>query len=347
MKPWQGIAAILVIVGMMAVGVIAQRSAESLLVLNQLADASFDEARRHHARSQNLLNEAWTRKCDQPTRKLPPLTARPAPAHSRLEAEVRLDRARALVNEQVGRWTTLMATVGPCIDGWERRPTGRAVQPWLPGLPEHRRPIGDDPALSFSERVAAVELLQGFVRSVQDLSSIVCTDADATAAAFRAALQERSLASLYQALLYEPRRPGEEDFAGPFGIAATRLEGLGLKPARGVDDPRLNGPAVAPRVARWLAATEMHWAKGGRPRGEAILLTLLAWRVGIRQVDAWLGAAAVRMGTRSAAVTFVDIEDTALAAAEADPVQLGMFDWVPRVVAVAVVADDLCPVATE
>ena len=81
--------------------------------------------------------------------------------------------------------------------------------------------------------------------------------------------------------------------------------------------------------------------------GRAILLTLLAWRVGEDRVAAWVDATAARLELHPAAVTFVDIEDTALAA-EDDPDRAEYtraFPFVPRLVATALVADEQCPPA--
>lgn len=348
MKAWQGLTAIVAIVAMMVMGVVVQRRGERLLVLNQLADASFDEARRHHARIVNLRAEAEGRGCDVATPSPAPLSPRPAPARSRLEAEVRLDRARARATEQFSLWTALMATVGPCVDGWERRGPLREVEPWLPGLPAHRRPeAAESVALSFADQVQSAELLHGFVRSVDHLRATVCTDPSALVVQFKAELEARQLPRLYWAMLYEPNRAGETTgeppYIGPFGTRPERLTGLGLR--AGDPDPRLHGSALAADVASWLGSTQKRWSARGRPPGEAILLTLLSWRVGPEQVAEWLATSSERLGVHSAAITFVELEDTALASADevGRIAQSEAFPYVPRVVAAAIVAEELCP----
>ena len=341
MKAWQGGVAIVVIIVMMVVGVLVQRRSEQLLILNQLAEASLEEARRHHARSAKLLERA-SAECLPPTSPNTPLPPPPPVASSRLEAEVRLDRARAIATDQFSRWAELMAVVGPCIEGWQKRPV-REVEPWLPGLAAFRRP-GEDEGASFAERVRAVELLQGFVSSVSSLESAACTGGNPLIPTFRAALAERGLSDLYWAMIFVTSQEADAAFAGPFGVADARMAGLGLKAAaEGSLDPRADGPDLAPRVARWLEATQKRWTKGGRPLGEATLLTLLSWRVGEEPVAAWVAATAERLQRHPATVTFVEIEDTALADQEEPSVHARAFPWVPRVVAAAIVADELCP----
>ena len=354
MKAWQGLTAIVVIVALMVLGVLVQRRTARLLVLNQLADASFDEARRHHARTAHLHSQAVERECGVTAPKPAPLPPRPDIARAQREAEGRLARARAEATDQFGRGTTLMATVGPCVDGWERRPPLREVEPWLPGLPSHRRPAAPESvALSFAARVQTAELLQGFVRSVEHLRTTACETPDPLVDQFKTELAARDLPALYWAVLYEPNRvgeePGTEPFIGPFGAASARVAGMELKRVTEDADPRLDGVALAPRVADWIHLVHTRWLAKGRPAGEAILLTLLSWRVGEAQVADWLSASADRLQVHPAAITFVELEDTALGVDD-DAVRAAhgeAFPYVLRVVATAIVADELCPQAPE
>jgi hypothetical protein len=350
MKAWQGLTAIVVIVGLMVLGVLVQRRTARLLVLNQLADASFDEARRHHARTVDLHREATKRGCVNEAPMPTPMSGRPALARGGLEAEVRLDRARAQATGQFELWTALMATAGPCVEGWERRIPVREVEPWLPWLPSHRRPAApESEALSFAARVHTAELLQGFVRSVEHLRATACEKPDALVEQFRAELAARDLPPLYWAVLYEPSRvgeePGTEPFLGPFGAAPARVAAMELERTTEDADPRLDGVALAPRVANWIDLVHTRWLAKGRPVGEAILLTLLSWRVGEAQIADWLSDSAKRLQVDSAAITFVELEDTALGMDdESSRARHGeAFPYVPRVVAAAIVADELCP----
>jgi hypothetical protein len=73
------------------------------------------------------------------------------------------------------------------------------------------------------------------------------------------------------------------------------------------DDPRAYGATLVPHVADWIEETERHFRRGHRSPGEAVLLTITAWRAGRSTVDDWTKRAGAYWSAPPGSLTWVQV----------------------------------------